>query len=54
MSWETQELVVDLSRETIKHSPEYVDEAAITRGYETGLHGYYDRVGYWVADLTTA
>jgi sporulation protein YlmC with PRC-barrel domain len=52
VSWETQKVVVDLSRETIKNSPAYVDEAAITRDYETGLHGHYDREGYWVADLT--
>jgi len=35
VSWDAREVVVDLSRETIKKSPEYVDESAITREYET-------------------
>jgi hypothetical protein len=54
VSWETQEVVVDLSREAITNSPAYIDEAPITRDYETDLYGHYDREGYWVADLTTA
>ena len=54
MSWDRREVVVDLSREKIKNSPEYVDDGAVTREYETGLYGYYDRDGYWVADLMPA
>jgi sporulation protein YlmC with PRC-barrel domain len=54
ISWETQEVVVDLSREKIKNSPAYDDASAITREDEVGLYGHYDRDGYWVADLTPA
>jgi sporulation protein YlmC with PRC-barrel domain len=54
VSWDKREVVVDLSREKIKNSPEYVDDGAVTREYETGLYGYYDRDGYWVADLMPA
>ena len=38
---------VDLSRETIKQSPEYTEESLLTRDYETRLHQHYDRRGYW-------
>lgn len=39
---------VNLSRETIKQSPEYTEESLLTRDYETGLHRHYNRQGYWV------
>jgi uncharacterized protein YebE (UPF0316 family) len=39
---------VNLDCETIKKSPEYTEAALITRDYELGLHGHYDRKGYWV------
>jgi sporulation protein YlmC with PRC-barrel domain len=54
ISWETQEVFCDLSRDKIKDSPAYDDASAITREDEVGLYGYYDRDGYWVADLTSA
>jgi sporulation protein YlmC with PRC-barrel domain len=54
ISWETQEVFSDLSRDKIKDSPAYDDASAITREDEVGLYGYYDRDGYWVADLTSA
>jgi len=54
ISWETQEVFSDLSRDKIKDSPTYDDASAITREDEVGLYGYYDRDGYWVADLTSA
>jgi hypothetical protein len=38
---------VNLSRETIKQSPEYTEESLLTRDYETRLHRHYDRQGYW-------
>jgi hypothetical protein len=38
---------VNLSRETIKQSPEYSEESLLTRDYETRLHQHYDRPGYW-------
>jgi len=54
ISWETQEVFSDLSRDKIKDSPTYDDASVITREDEVGLYGYYDRDGYWVADLTSA
>lgn len=54
INWEMHEVVVDLSREQIKDAPAYVDDATITRDYESGLYGYYDRDGYWVPDLVPA
>jgi hypothetical protein len=54
VSWETQEVMVDLSREAIKKSPAYVEAAAVTRAYETDLFGHYNRDGYWVAGVTAA
>ena len=38
---------VNLSRETIKQSPEYMEESLLTRDYEARLHQHYDRRGYW-------
>lgn len=48
VSWEDSEVYVALSRESIEGSPEYTDESALTREYETGLHSHYERRGYWV------
>lgn len=47
VSWDESRVFVNLSREAIKHSPEYTAEALITRDYETGLHRHYDLPGYW-------
>jgi uncharacterized protein YrrD len=48
VSWDEKKVFVHLSRETIKESPEYTEESLLTRDYETGLYGHYDRKGYWV------
>jgi hypothetical protein len=47
VSWSELKVFVNLTRETIKHSPEYTEES-LTRDYETGLHRHYNRQGYWV------
>ena len=52
VSWDAREVVIGLSRETIKDAPEYTDESLLTRDYETGLHGHYNREGYWVDELS--
>jgi predicted glycosyl hydrolase (DUF1957 family) len=52
VSWDAREFVIGLSRETIKAAPEYTDESLLTRDYETGLYGHYDREGYWVEELS--
>jgi hypothetical protein len=52
VSWVEREVAVGLSRETIRAAPEYTDESLLTRDYETGLYGHYNREGYWVDELT--
>jgi hypothetical protein len=51
VSWSESKVFVNLSRETIKQSPEYTDESLLTRDYETALHGHYKRQTYWVDEL---
>ena len=48
VSWDDKTVFINLSRETIKESPEYTEESLLTRDYEIGLHGHYNRQGYWV------
>ena len=50
VSWSESKVFVNLPRETVKQSPEYADEALLTRDYEIGLHRHYNRQGYWVDD----
>jgi hypothetical protein len=50
VSWSESKVFVDLSRGTIKQSPEYTEESLLTRDYEVGLHRHYNRHGYWVDD----
>lgn len=52
VSWDDSNLLVGLSRESVKRSPEYSEGASITREYEARLHGHYSRAGYWVRDPT--
>lgn len=48
VSWPEMKVFVNLSRESVKQSPEYTDESGLTREYEAGLYQYYNRQGYWV------
>jgi hypothetical protein len=50
VSWDERKVFVSVLREAIKQSPEYTEEALLTRDYETQLHGHYNRQGYWVAE----
>ena len=54
VSWEESKVAVQLSRADVKLSPEYTDESRLTRDYEIGLHGHYNRKGYWVDELVTS
>ena len=38
---------IKLSREIVKMSPEYTEGSLVARDYETELHQYYKRQGYW-------
>jgi hypothetical protein len=51
VSWDESKVFVNLSRETIKQSPEYTEESLLTRDYEIGLHRHYNRQGYWINEL---
>jgi len=48
VSWNESKVYINLSRDSIKQAPEYTEESLLTRDYETALHQYYDRQGYWV------
>ena len=39
---------VNLSRDSIKNSPEYEENALVTREYEAHLHHHYNLKGYWI------
>lgn len=54
VSWSDSEVYVTLSRRAIEGAPEYTEESALTREYETGLHGHYNRRGYWVEGPVSA
>ena len=43
VSWSELKVFVNLTREAIKQSPEYLDESLPTRDYEIGLHRHYSR-----------
>jgi len=50
VSWDLSKVFINLSREMIKHSPEYSPSALVTREYETLLHGHFNREGYWIEE----
>ena len=51
ISWPESKVFVNLSRETIKASPEFTEESLLNRDYEISLYGHYNRAGYWVEEL---
>jgi uncharacterized protein YrrD len=48
VSWAESKVFVNLSRETIKGAPEYVESPHITREYENRLFAHYQRSPYWL------
>ena len=48
ISWERAVVTVNMSKDTIKNSPEYDATAPLTRNYESELHEHYGQDGYWV------
>jgi len=52
VSWDERKVFVNVLRKAIKQSPEYAEEALLTRDYETRLHGHYNRQGYWIDEPT--
>jgi sporulation protein YlmC with PRC-barrel domain len=47
VSWPESKVSVDLSRESIKNGPEYIESAPITREFEKTLYDHYGRPAYW-------
>jgi hypothetical protein len=43
VSWDEAKVFVNLTRETIKQSPEYTEASLLTRDYEARLHQHYNR-----------
>lgn len=48
ISWPESKVVVGVTRDQVKNSPEYNPDHAIHRDYETALYGYYGIPGYWM------
>ena len=49
ISWEENKVYIDLSRQTIKDSPEWNPSSAINREYDRRLHDHYGRSAYWLS-----
>ncbi len=47
INWDKSKVFVNLTRDVIKRSPEYIEDKLINLDYETALHKHYDRQGYW-------
>jgi len=47
ISWAERNVYVDMSRQSIKESPQWTSAEEIDRGYETNLYKYYGRPMYW-------
>lgn len=47
IDWIGSTVRVDLSRDKIRNSPEYDQANALSRDYETRLHEFYGKEGYW-------
>jgi len=47
ISWEQKNVYVDMSRQTIKDSPEYDPSVTVNRDYEIRLYDHYREHGYW-------
>jgi len=50
ISWAERNVYVDMSRQSIKDSPQWIPGEAIDREYETDLYNYYGRPPYWSID----
>lgn len=48
ISWDEREVRTNLSRDQVKHSPEYDPAKTVDRAYEVGLYSYYGSAGYWI------
>ena len=51
VDWSQKKVVLGLTREAIRQSPEYSADSLLTREFETDLHRHYNRHGYWIDEL---
>jgi hypothetical protein len=51
VSWTESKVFTSHTREGIKAAPEFTSEALITRDYESRLHEFYKRRGYWLDEI---
>ena len=54
IDWTECTVSVDLTRETIKHSPPYDPAKPLEREQEAGIHAHYGHTGYWPREATQA
>jgi hypothetical protein len=54
IDWTECTVSVDLTRETIKHSPPYDPAKPLEREQEAGIHAHYGHTGYWPREATPA
>jgi hypothetical protein len=47
VDWIESKVFVNLSREAITQSPEYIEGSPVSREYEAALHQHYNLQGYW-------
>ena len=50
VSWPDSKVYVDLSRESVKNGPEWIESMPFTRDYENRLYDYYARSPYWAPE----
>jgi sporulation protein YlmC with PRC-barrel domain len=53
VSWDERKVFLEMSRESIKASPEWNPDAPVNREYETRLYDYYGRPVYWSGEART-
>ncbi len=51
VSWTESKVFINLARSIIQEAPEFTEKSLLNRDYETELHRYYNRPGYWVDKL---
>jgi len=51
VSWDLSTVFVNLTRDAIKQSPEYSEEALLNRDYENEMFKHYHRQGYWADEI---
>lgn len=47
IDWARRQVMVDVNRYKVRHSPSYEALQGIERGYEDRLYGHYGRMPYW-------